>query len=302
MRPFPKHVKLVEVGPRDGLQNESKIIPTDIKIQFINQLSETGLRVIEVTSFVSPKWIPQLADHREVLQRITKYPHIEYPVLVPNKQGLENALAAGVKEIAVFASPSEQFSRHNTNTSIAENMMNIGNIIQLAMQHHIRTRGYLSCVLGCPYEGEIAPAAVAEMAYKLIQLGCYEVSLGDTIGIGTPAKTDILLDSVGKKISKESIAVHFHDTYGQALTNIYVALEHGIHIIDSSVGGLGGCPYAKGASGNVATEDVLYMLNGLGIQTGVNLEKLIQAGRYITEYIGCKTRSKVSLAVLNASM
>jgi hydroxymethylglutaryl-CoA lyase len=299
MRPFPKNVKLVEVGPRDGLQNEANIIPTDIKIQFINQLSETGLSVIEVTSFVSPKWIPQLADHREVLQQIVKFPNVAYSVLVPNKKGLENALVAGVKDIAVFATPSEQFSRHNTNTSIVENIANISEIIQLAKQNNIRIRGYLSCVLGCPYEGDISPVVVADMAEKLMDLGCYEVSLGDTIGIGTPTKTQLLLDAVIKKIPIENIAVHFHDTYGQALTNIYVALENGIHIIDSSVGGLGGCPYAKGSSGNVATEDVLYMLNGLGIQTGVNLEKLIQASRFITEYIGCQTRSKVSLAYLS---
>jgi hydroxymethylglutaryl-CoA lyase len=295
---FPKNVKIVEVSPRDGLQNESKIIPTDIKIQFINQLSGTGLKVIEVTSFVSPKWIPQLADHKEVFESITKYPNIEYPVLVPNTQGLENALAVGVKEIAVFTTPSEQFSQHNTNTSIAENIANIEKVVELAKQHNLRVRGYLSCVLGCPYEGEISPVAVADMAEKLINLGCYEISLGDTIGIGTPLKTKILLDAVSKKIPIDNIAVHFHDSYGQALTNIYVALENGIHIIDSSVSGLGGCPYAKGASGNVATEDVLYMLNGLGIQTGIDLNKLIEVGRFITGYIGCESRSKVNLATL----
>jgi hydroxymethylglutaryl-CoA lyase len=293
---FPVNVKIVEVGPRDGLQNEEKIIPTPIKIDFINQLSLTGIKVIEVTSFVSPKWIPQLADQTEVFQGITKVPHIEYPVLVPNKQGLERALAAGVKEIAVFTSPSEEFSRHNTNSSVVESMAKITEIIQLAKQYNIRIRGYISCVLGCPYEGEILPSSVAQMAEQLWKLGCYEISLGDTIGVGTPFRTKILLQQVMTKIPREAIAVHFHDTYGQALTNIYVALEMGINTIDSSVAGLGGCPYAKGASGNVATEDVLYMLNGLGIHTGIDLKKVITAGRFITQYLEREPRSKVSLA------
>lgn len=293
---LPSSVKLVEVGPRDGLQNEAKIIPTNIKVQFINQLSMTGLKVIEATSFVSPKWIPQLADHLEVFQQITKYLGIEYPVLVPNKQGLERALTAGVKEIAVFTTPSEKFSQHNTNTSVTESIAKIAEIMLVAKANHIKVRGYLSCVLGCPYEGEIAPDAVASLAEKLMTLGCHEVSLGDTIGVGTPGKTKTLLDAVIKKIPRENIAVHFHDTYGQALANIYVALENGIFIIDSSVAGLGGCPYAKGASGNIATEDVLYMLNGMGIQTGVDLDKLIQVSEFITNYLGCKTRSKVSAA------
>jgi len=295
---FPSYVKLVEVSPRDGLQNEAKIIPTDVKIEFINQLSTTGLKVIEVTSFVSPKWIPQLADHKDVYQHISKNVAIEYPVIIMNKQGLENALTVGVKEIAVFSTPSEQFSKKNTNRSVAENNKITVELIDIAKKNNLKVRGYISCVLGCPYEGDISPEKVANLADMLMQWGCYEVSLGDTIGVGTPKKTNTLLDAVKEKIPVQHIAVHFHDTFGQALTNIYVALQSGIHIIDCSVAGLGGCPYAKGASGNVATEDVLYFLNGLNINTGVSLEKLIQAGRFITGYIHRESRSKVSLAMI----
>lgn len=294
---FPKKVKIVEVGPRDGLQNESKIIPTSIKIDFINRLSETGLSVIEATSFVSPKWIPQLADHSEVYQGINKSNHINYPVIVFNKQGFENALAAGVKEIAVFTTPSELFCKRNANCTVLESIERIKAITQLAAMHHIRVRGYISCVLGCPFEGTIDPKSVEGIAKQLIDLGCYEISLGDTIGIGTAGTTHTLLKTVLKNISKDIIAVHFHDTYGQALANIYVALEHGIHVIDSSVAGLGGCPYAKGATGNVATEDVLYMLNGLDIDTGIDMHKLINVGCFITTYLERENRSKVSLAI-----
>jgi hydroxymethylglutaryl-CoA lyase len=293
---FPTAVKIVEVSPRDGLQNEAEIIASDIKIQFINMLSDTGLSVIEATSFVSPKWIPQLSDHAEVFKAIDKNPKISFPVLVPNVKGLQKALEVGVKEIAVFTTPSEEFSQHNTNCSVADSLERIADVLAIAKQHQLKVRGYLSCVLGCPYEGDISPQAVADMAEKLVALGCYEVSLGDTIGVGTPFKTKILLDTVLKKVPLEKLAVHFHDTYGQALVNIYVALEQGIQVIDSSVSGLGGCPYAKGASGNVATEDVLYMLNGMGIQTGVDLKKLISAGRFISEYLRCKPKSKVNLA------
>jgi|SRR5579872_5474330 len=295
---LPKKVKLVEVGPRDGLQNEKKIIPTSIKIDLINRLSETGLSVIEATSFVSPKWIPQLADHKEVFEGVTKKENVAYPVLVPNMKGFENALASGVKEIAVFTTPSEAFCQHNTNTTIAESMQNILEITQAAKTNHIPVRGYLSCVLGCPYEGEIAAEAVSDMAEKLVALGCYEISLGDTIGVGTPGKADILLKKVLEKIPQEKIAVHFHDTYGQALANIYVALLNGISVIDSAVAGLGGCPYAPGASGNVASEDVLYMLNGLDIETGVDLEKIIAVGRFIANELGKPVHSKVSLALV----
>ncbi|HSW70075.1 MAG TPA: hydroxymethylglutaryl-CoA lyase [Gammaproteobacteria bacterium] len=294
---LPKKVKLVEVAPRDGLQNEKNNVETAIKIEFINRLSDTGLSVIEATSFVSPKWIPQLADHREVYEGIIKKKDVVYPVLVPNIQGFENALAAGVKEIAVFTTPSETFSQRNTNVTIAESLKKIADVTNAARSHQIPVRGYLSCVLGCPYEGEIAREAVAEMAEKLVGLGCYEISLGDTIGIGTPGKTDLLLKTVTQKVPKEKLAVHFHDTYGQALANIYVALLNGIHVIDSAVAGLGGCPYAKGASGNVASEDVIFMLNGLEIETGVDLKKLIEAGKFITEQLGKMTRSKVAVAL-----
>ena len=295
---FPKKIKLVEVGPRDGLQNEKNILPTATKIEFINQLSDTGLSVIEATSFVSPKWIPQLADHQEVYANITKKPGVHYPVLVPNLQGLENALAVGVKEIAVFTTPSETFSQRNTHASVAESLQRTADVMHAARTQGILVRGYLSCVLGCPYEGEIAPQAVLELAEKLLQMGCYEISLGDTIGVGTPGKTAILLKTILQKLPSEKIAVHFHDTYGQALANIYVALEQGISVIDSSVAGLGGCPYAKGASGNVASEDVLYMLNGLGIETGVDLKKLITVGRFIAKQLGKSSQSKVSSALL----
>jgi hydroxymethylglutaryl-CoA lyase len=294
---LPQKVKMVEVGPRDGLQNEKNQVDTAVKIEFINRLSDTGLSVIEATSFVSPKWIPQLADHREVYEGITKKEKVSYPVLVPNIKGFENALACHVKEIAVFTTPSETFSKRNTNATVSESLQNISEVVNAAKSHHIRVRGYLSCVLGCPYEGDIPPEKVSDMAEKLIQLGCYEISLGDTIGVGTPSKTDVLLKTVMKNIPKEKIAVHFHDTYGQALANIYVALLNGIHVIDSSVGGLGGCPYAKGASGNVASEDVLYMLNGLGIETGVDLEKLVNVGRFIVDHLKIPMRSKVNLAL-----
>lgn len=294
---FPKAVKIVEVSPRDGLQNESLIIPTDIKIDFINQLTETGLTVIEATSFVSPKWVPQLADASEVLQRIHHKKGVHYPVLVPNQKGFEKALAAGAKEVAVFATPSEQFSAHNTNCSVAESIERIQEVMQLAKAHAMPVRAYLSCVLGCPYEGGMKPEKVAHLAALLFNMGCYEISLGDTIGIGTPFKTKKLLECVSKEVPLKQLAVHFHDTYGQALANIYVALEKGIAVIDSSVAGLGGCPYAKGATGNVATEDVVFMLNELGIETQVDLKKLVAVGRFISAQLKRKPQSKVNQAL-----
>jgi len=294
---FPHHVKLVEVSPRDGLQNEVFILPTEIKIDFINQLSETGIPVIETTSFVSARKIPQLSDGREVYMGIQKNPNVIYPVLVPNIKGLEVAMEAGVKDIAVFTTPSEQFSQHNTNCSVAESMRNITEVIDTAKKNHIRVRGYVSCVLGCPYEGDIAPEKVVEIADKLFHMGCYEVSLGDTIGTGTPVKTKRLFELVARHVPVKYMAVHFHDTYGQALANILVALEFGICVIDSSVAGIGGCPYAKGASGNVATEDVVYMLNGMGIDTGISLEKLIAVGKFISKQLGRKPQSKVNQAL-----
>lgn len=296
--PFPKQVKIVEVGPRDGLQNESALVATNTKIDFINQLSETGLTVIEATSFVSPKWIPQLADNQDVFRGIEKKAGINYPVLIPNLKGLEAALAVGVKEIAVFTTSSEQFSQHNTNCSVAESMQRITEVVKLAKQHNVRVRAYLSCVLGCPYEGEMAPEKVAVLAGQLFKMGCYEISLGDTIGVGTPIKTQRLLESVSQVVPIKHLAVHFHDTYGLALVNIYAALEKGVAVVDSSVAGLGGCPYAKGASGNVATEDVVYFLQGLGIESGVDLPKLIAVGRFISKELGRRPQSKVSLALI----
>lgn len=295
--PFPRAVKIVEVSPRDGLQNETKMVPTDIKVQFINELSQTGLQSIEVTSFVSPKWIPQLADHEEVYRAIHKKPGVHYPVLVPNPKGFETARKLGVKEISVFTTPSETFSQKNTHCSVSESLIRIQEIVFAAKKQAMPIRAYVSCVLGCPYEGEMPPQKVTALAVQLLEIGCDEISLGDTIGIGTPLKTQILLQSLLEHVPLAQLAVHFHDTYGQALANIYVALEHGIAIIDSSVAGLGGCPYAKGASGNVATEEVVYMLSGMGIETNVDLSKLIRAGRLITDYLERKPQSKVNVAL-----
>ncbi len=295
---FPSHVKMVEVSPRDGLQNEAMIVPTAIKIELINRLAESGLTVIEASSMVSPKWIPQLADHEAVYAGIHQQAAVSYPVLVPNLKGLQRAIEIGVKDIAVFTTASESFSQHNTNCSVSESLARIAEIMRLAKAKSLRVRGYLSCVLGCPYEGEMAPQKVADLAKKLIEMGCIEISLGDTIGVGTPRNTQKLLQTVQDQVPLEQLAVHFHDTYGQALANIYVALECGIGVIDSSVAGLGGCPYAKGANANVASEDVLYLLNGMGIQSGVDLKKLIAAGRFIMDYLGRQPNSKVSLAYL----
>lgn len=293
---FPSQVKLVEVGPRDGLQNEAATVPTDIKIDFINRLSETGLSVIEAGSFVSPKWVPQMADSDLVLKSINKKSGVNYPVLVPNLKGFEAAINSDAKEIAIFGAASETFSQKNINCSIDESLARFTDVMAEAKKNNIQVRGYVSCVLGCPYEGEIKPDAVAHVAEKLFQMGCYEISLGDTIGVGTPAKAQIMVDTVAKKIPREKLAVHFHDTYGQALANIYAVLEKGIAIIDSSVAGLGGCPYAQGASGNAASEDVVYMLNGLGIKTEIDLDKLIAVGKFICNYLNKKSQSKVALA------
>lgn len=294
---FPTNVTIVEVSPRDGLQNEAIIIPTAIKIALIDQLADTGLRVIEAASFVSPKWVPQFADAQEVLQGIHKKDGVCYPVLVPNLKGFDLARAAQATDIAVFATASEQFALRNTNCTVAESLQRIAEVVAAARLHNIKVRAYLSCVLGCPYEGEIAPNKTAELAAELMQLGCYEISLGDTIGVGTPLKTQRLLEVVSKKVPVNQLAVHFHDTYGQALANIYAALTFGVATIDSSVAGIGGCPYAKGATGNVATEDVVYLLNGMGIHTGVDLPKLIKVGRFISAQLGRIPQSKVNLAM-----
>ncbi|XP_078093984.1 hydroxymethylglutaryl-CoA lyase, mitochondrial isoform X3 [Mustelus asterias] len=293
---LPQEVKIVEVGARDGLQNEKVIVPADVKIKLINLLSEAGLSVVEATSFVSPKWVPQMADQKEVMQGIRKYPNVSYPVLTPNLKGFETALQAGAKEVAIFGAASEMFSKRNINCSIDESLRRFEEVMKAAKDLSIPVRGYVSCVLGCPYEGNVSPVKVAEATKKLYSMGCYEISLGDTIGVGTPGSMQEMLTAVIKEVPVSALAVHCHDTYGQALVNILTALQMGICTVDSSVAGLGGCPYAEGASGNVATEDVVYMMNGLGIHTGVDLQKLLEAGAYICKALKRRTSSKVAQA------
>jgi hydroxymethylglutaryl-CoA lyase len=293
---LPKKVKIVEVGPRDGLQNERNLISTDDKVSLINQLSNTGLSVIESGSFVSAKWVPQMATSAAVLENIKRNKNISYAALTPNMRGFDAAMHAKADEVAIFSAASESFSQKNINCSIADSIARFEPIIAAAKDKGIRVRGYVSCVLGCPYEGVISPEKVAEVASILFTMGCYEISLGDTIGVGTPTTVQQMIDIVSNEVPKERLAVHFHDTYGQALTNIYTALQNGISVIDSAVAGLGGCPYAKGASGNVATEDVIYLLNGLGIAHGVNFEKLLKAGWFISDILGKSPISKVSTA------
>jgi len=283
---FPARVRVVEVGPRDGLQNEPEVVPSAVKIQFIERLAASGLPAVEATSFVSPGWIPQLADAAEVFAGLRRRAGVSYPALVPNLKGLERALAAGVEEIAVFTAASETFNRKNINASIDESLARIEAVAGPARAQGLRVRGYVSCVLGCPYEGEIAAERVVEVARALLELGCYEVSLGDTIGVGTPLAARRLLESVAAACGMERLAVHFHDTRGQALANIYACLEAGVGVVDASVAGLGGCPYAQGASGNVATEDLVYMLHGLGIETGIDLPALVSAGQFICGHLG----------------
>uniref|UniRef100_A0A3P8YYP0 hydroxymethylglutaryl-CoA lyase n=1 Tax=Esox lucius TaxID=8010 RepID=A0A3P8YYP0_ESOLU len=278
------------------LQEEKEMVPTGVKIRLIDMLSETGLPVIEATSFVSSKWVPQMADHTEVLQGIQKHSHVRYPVLTPNMHGFKDAVAAGATEVAVFGSASETFSLKNINCSIDESMLRFQEIICSAKQQQIPVRGYVSCALGCPYEGHLEPTKVAEVVKRLYELGCYEVSLGDTIGVGTPGSMAKMLHTVMKEVPHSALAVHCHDTHGQALANILTALQMGICVVDSSVAGLGGCPYAHGASGNVSTEDVLYMLHGIGVRTGVDLSKVILAGDFICEALNRKTNSKVAQA------
>ena len=293
---LPPRVKLVEVGPRDGLQNEPQAVSVETKVGLIDRLSDTGLAVIESGSFVSPKWVPQMASTAEVMASIRRKPGVSYPVLAPNLQGLDGALAAKVSEIAVFAAASESFSQRNINCSIEDSFARFAPVVERALAEGLKVRGYVSCVLGCPYEGDIAPDAVAEVAARLAAMGCYEISLGDTIGTGTPAKAQAMVAAVSARVAVERLAAHFHDTYGQALANLLAVMEQGVAVVDSSVGGLGGCPYAKGASGNVASEDVLYMLDGLGIVTGVDLDRLIAAGSFITGALGRPSGSKVAHA------
>ncbi|TFH87262.1 hydroxymethylglutaryl-CoA lyase [Billgrantia azerbaijanica] len=294
---FPKRVRLVEVGPRDGLQNEPNPIDTATKLELIDRLGAAGLAYIEAASFVSPKWVPQMADHREVMTGLTRRDGVTYAALTPNLKGLEGALECGVEEVAVFGAASEAFSQKNINCSVAESLERFAPVLERAREAKVRVRGYVSCVLGCPYEGEIAPAKVAEVSKALYDMGCYEVSLGDTIGVGTPLKAKRMLEAVSRDIPMVKLAAHFHDTYGQALANLYAVLEEGIAVVDSSVAGLGGCPYAKGASGNVASEDVVYLLDGLGIETGIDLNKLADTGTWITQAIGRPNRSKVGVAL-----
>ncbi|KNE66775.1 hypothetical protein AMAG_11268 [Allomyces macrogynus ATCC 38327] len=294
-------VKIVEVGPRDGLQNEKAIIPTAVKATLIDRLAqEAKLSHVEATAFVSPKWVPQMADNSHVLERITRVPGVTYSVLTPNATGFQRAVAAGVGEVAIFGAASEAFSRKNINCSIDESLVRFEEVMRLAKEANVPVRGYVSCVLGCPYEGAVSPKKVAEVSEKLLAMGCHEISLGDTIGVGTPGSMAAMLDEVLCTVPASKVAVHCHDTYGQALANIVVALGKGIRAVDASVAGLGGCPYAAGASGNVATEDVVYMLHGMGYQTGVDLDALVSIGDWISREVGRENGSKVGKAVMAA--
>lgn len=298
---LPASVRLVEVGPRDGLQNEPEPISTEIKLELIERLADAGHTHIEAASFVSPKWVPQMADHSQVMRALMHEgkgrSDVSYSALTPNLKGLEEALASGVQEVAVFGAASESFSQKNINCSIAESLERFAPVIERARTEGVRVRGYVSCVLGCPYEGEISPVMVAQVTRALNDMGCYEVSLGDTIGTGTPLKAKRMLEAVAREVPMERLAAHFHDTYGQALANLMAVLEEGVAVVDSSVAGLGGCPYAKGAAGNVATEDVVYLLKGLGIQCSVDLERIAAVGDWMTRAINRPNRSKAGVAL-----
>ena len=294
---YPEQVKIVEVGPRDGLQNESVTVPAEVKVALVEKLADAGLSVIEAGAFVSPKWVPQMATSGEVYQNIEKRTGISYPMLVPNLKGLELAHAVGVQEIALFAAATETFSQKNTNCSIDESIERFNEVIDRAQELGIKIRGYVSCVLGCPYEGEVSPDTVLMITQKLFDKGCYEVSLGDTIGVGTAGQAQALVELLARHVPVEGLAGHFHDTYGQALANIHAVLQCGVSVIDSSVAGLGGCPYAKGATGNVATEDVVYMLHGMGIKTGVDMDGLLDAGQYISDFLGREPVSRAATAL-----
>jgi hydroxymethylglutaryl-CoA lyase len=294
---YPKKVRLIEVGPRDGLQNEAKPVSVTAKVRLIDALSMAGHCAVEAGSFVSPKWIPQMANTDQVMAQIKRKPGVSYPVLVPNMQGMSGAIEARCEEIAVFTAASEAFCRKNTNCSIGESFERFAPVIEAAGKQGMKVRGYISTVIGCPYDGMVAPTKVAEVADRLLQMGCYEVSLGDTIGVGTPAQCVAMVDAVAEKVPRNKLAVHFHDTYGQSLANILAVMERGIAVFDTAVAGLGGCPYAKGASGNVGTEDVVYMLNGLGISHGVDLDALAAAGRAICRELGREPASKVAQAL-----
>jgi isopropylmalate/homocitrate/citramalate synthase len=294
---LPRRVRIVDVAPRDGLQNEKVSVPTEVKVGLIDRLTDAGLPAIEATSFVSPKWVPQMADNAQVMAAIRRKPGVRYPVLTPNIKGFEAALAAGADEVAVFVAASETFSQKNINCSIGESLERARPVAAAAKTEGVRVRGYISCVLDCPYEGEIAPSAVRDVAAALHAMGCYEISLGDTIGTGTPGRTRRLIATVAEVIPVDALAGHFHDTYGQAIANVYAAMEAGVATFDSSVAGLGGCPYAKGATGNVATEDLLYLLEGLDIETGIDMTRLRLAGRYICDFLGRQPASRVARAL-----
>jgi hydroxymethylglutaryl-CoA lyase len=294
---LPKKVKMVEVGPRDGLQNEAQHVPTAVKIELIDRLTDAGLPVIEATAFVSPKWVPQMADNSAVMTGIRRKKGVDYPVLVPNRKGLDAAIAAGCDEVVVFGAATETFSKRNTNCTIDEGLARFSEVCTEAIARGLRVRGDVSVCLGCPYEGDVQPAQVARVARELYAMGCYEITIADTIGAGTPGQTRAAIEAVAKYVPVEKLAGHFHDTYGQALANTLAALECGVAAFDSSVAGLGGCPYAKGATGNVASEDVLYMLDGLGIETGVDMSKLIAAGDFICAALGRQTLSRVARAI-----
>lgn len=298
---LPERVRIVEVGPRDGLQNEQGRVRAQDKIALVDALGQAGIRHIEAGSFVSSRWVPQMADSAMVFAGIERLPEVTYAALTPNLQGLEAAIAAGASEVAVFAAASESFSQRNINCSIAQSLQRFEPLMALAAERGIRVRGYVSCVLGCPYEGAVAASQVRDVACALWQMGCYEISLGDTIGTGTPSAARRLIEVVAQGIPQEHLAGHFHDTYGQALANIYACLLEGIQVFDSSVAGLGGCPYAPGASGNVATEDVLYLLDGLGIQTGIDLARVIQAGQAIMRALNRQSASRVARAMAGAA-
>ena len=293
---IPEKIQIVEVGPRDGLQNEKEWVPTETKISLIEKLADAGLTKIEATSFVSPKWVPQLKDAHEVFTGIKRISGVSYPVLTPNMKGFERALEADAKEIAVFSAASETFTQKNTNCSIEESINRFRPVFEEAQKNNIQVRGYISCVLGCPYQGHVPVEDVINLAAKMIEMGCFQISLGDTIGAGTPVQAKTMVQKVAEKVPVSKLALHFHDTRGQALANIYACLELGITVIDASVAGLGGCPYAKGATGNVATEDVVFMLHGMDIETGIDLNKLIETGRFISGVLGRVPQSRVSAA------
>ncbi len=298
---LPEQVRIVEVGPRDGLQNEQGQVRAEDKVALVDALVAAGLRHVEVGSFVSPRWVPQMADSTAVFAAIARAPGVTYAALTPNLQGFEAAIAAGASEVAVFAAASESFSQRNINCSIAQSLQRFEPVLAAAVAHGIKVRGYVSCVLGCPYEGDIAPERVRDVGDAMLQMGCYELSLGDTLGIGTPGAARRLIDTVAQRVPRGQLAGHFHDTYGQAVANIYACLLEGVQVFDSSVAGLGGCPYAPGASGNVATEDVLYLLHGLGISTGVDLERVVQAGQAIMLALGRQSASRVARARIGAT-